>query len=81
MKCWARFFGTINYGPQEPVRLYRDGRREPLDVYQRLINANFILNVTRSPISRKTIRIWPSMSQVGMLSSSSRGSCVSLTRR
>ena len=35
---------------RQPVRLYRDGRREPLDVYQRLINANFILNVTRSPL-------------------------------
>jgi Animal haem peroxidase len=35
---------------RQPVRLYRDGRREPLDVYQRLINANFNLNVKRTPL-------------------------------
>ena len=29
-------------------RVYRDGRRMPLDVYQRLVNANFILNVDRT---------------------------------
>ena len=29
-------------------RVYRDGRRLPLDVYQRLVNANFILNVDRT---------------------------------
>ena len=34
----------------QPVRVYRDGRREPLDVYQRLVNANFNLNVTRAPL-------------------------------
>jgi arachidonate 15-lipoxygenase len=28
--------------------MYRDGRREPLDVYQRLVNANFNLNVRRA---------------------------------
>lgn len=33
-----------------PVRLYRDGRREPIDVYQRLINANFNLNVHRAKL-------------------------------
>jgi len=32
----------------QPVRVYRDGRREPLDVYQRLVNANFNLNVRRA---------------------------------
>jgi Lipoxygenase len=32
----------------QPVRVYQDGRREPLDVYQRLVNANFNLNVTRA---------------------------------
>jgi hypothetical protein len=31
-----------------PVRMYRDGRREPIDVYQRLINANFNLHVRRA---------------------------------
>ena len=31
-----------------PPRLYRDGRRLPLDVYQRLVNANFNLNVKRA---------------------------------
>jgi hypothetical protein len=35
---------------RQPVRLYRDGRREPLDVYQRLINANFNLNVERAQL-------------------------------
>lgn len=32
----------------QPVRIYRNGRREPLDVYQRLVNANFNLNVSRT---------------------------------
>jgi arachidonate 15-lipoxygenase len=32
---------------RQPVRVYEDFRREPLDVYQRLVNANFILNVHR----------------------------------
>lgn len=32
----------------QPVRVYRNGERVPLDVYQRLINANFILNVHRA---------------------------------
>jgi hypothetical protein len=32
---------------RQPARVYEDFRREPLDVYQRLVNANFILNVHR----------------------------------
>jgi Lipoxygenase len=32
----------------QPVRIYRNGQREPLDVYQRLVNANFNLNVRRA---------------------------------
>ena len=32
---------------RQPVRVYRNGQREPLDVYQRLVNANYNLNVTR----------------------------------
>src|SRR5262249_10899689 len=32
----------------QPVRVYSNGQREPLDVYQRLINANFNLNVSRA---------------------------------
>ena len=32
---------------RQPARIYVDGRREPLDVYQRLLNANYNLNVTR----------------------------------
>jgi hypothetical protein len=32
---------------KQPVRVYKDREREPLDVYQRLINANFNLNVSR----------------------------------
>ncbi len=31
-----------------PVRVYEDGRRVPLDVYQRLVNANLTLNVNRT---------------------------------
>ncbi len=34
----------------QPVRVYKDGRREPIDVYQRLVNYNFILNVSRAPL-------------------------------
>jgi hypothetical protein len=30
-----------------PVRIYEDGRRVPLDLYQRMVNANFNLNVRR----------------------------------
>jgi arachidonate 15-lipoxygenase len=33
-----------------PIRVYCDGRREPLDVYQRLVNANYIINVIRAPL-------------------------------
>lgn len=32
----------------QPVRIYRNGQRETVDVYQRLVNANFNLNVRRS---------------------------------
>lgn len=32
---------------RQPVRIYVNGQREPLDVYQRLVNANFNLNVKR----------------------------------
>jgi arachidonate 15-lipoxygenase len=32
---------------REPARIYQDFQSEPLDVYQRLVNANFILNVRR----------------------------------
>jgi hypothetical protein len=34
----------------QPVRLARSGAREPLDVYQRLVNANFNLNVHRTAL-------------------------------
>lgn len=34
----------------QPVRIYRNGQREPLDVYQRLVNANFNLNVRRAQL-------------------------------
>ena len=39
-----------NYQPwthRQPVRMYANGQPEPLDVYQRLINANYNLNVHR----------------------------------
>jgi hypothetical protein len=32
---------------RQPARVYEDFQREPLDVYQRLVNANYILNVHR----------------------------------
>ena len=32
---------------RQPVRVYTNGQREPLDVYQRLVNANYNLNVER----------------------------------
>jgi len=32
---------------RQPARIYDDFRGEPLDVYQRLVNANYILNVHR----------------------------------
>ncbi|MET0896632.1 MAG: hypothetical protein ABWY45_01850 [Mycobacterium sp.] len=35
---------------RQPARIYPDLRREPLDVYQRLVNANFTLNVRRSAL-------------------------------
>src|SRR5678815_1893762 len=34
----------------QPVRVYENGQREPLDVYQRLVNANFNLNVHRAQL-------------------------------
>jgi hypothetical protein len=34
----------------QPVRIYKNGQREPMDVYQRLVNANFNLNVRRTPL-------------------------------
>ena len=34
----------------QPVRVYKNGQREPLDVYQRLVNANFNLNVSRATL-------------------------------
>ncbi len=33
-----------------PARVARDGSREPLDVYQRLLNTNFMLNTPRAPL-------------------------------
>ncbi len=32
---------------RQPARIYLNGQREPLDVYQRLVNANYNLNVKR----------------------------------
>jgi Lipoxygenase len=34
----------------QPTRIYESGRRESVDVFQRLVNYNFILNVRRSPM-------------------------------
>jgi hypothetical protein len=32
---------------RQPIRVYASGQPEPIDVYQRLVNANYNLNVTR----------------------------------
>ncbi|MGO9383185.1 MAG: hypothetical protein ACLP4W_14115 [Mycobacterium sp.] len=45
-------FGSFMWNYQlwthrQPARIYEDFRREPLDVYQRLVNANYNLNVPR----------------------------------
>ena len=34
----------------QPARVYEAGVREPLDVYQRLVDYNFILSVHRTPL-------------------------------
>lgn len=34
----------------QPTRIYRSGQRESIDVYQRLVNYNYVLNVRRSPL-------------------------------
>jgi hypothetical protein len=34
----------------QPIRVYKNGQREPIDVYQRLVNANFNLNVSRAQL-------------------------------
>lgn len=49
--------GTLlwNYQPWtqvQPIRIYANGQAEPVDVYQRLINANFGLNIRRTPMMR-----------------------------
>ncbi len=33
-----------------PIRVYHDGRRDSVDVYQRLVNMNFMLNTPRAPL-------------------------------
>ena len=43
--------GTYDYqlwNDVQPVRVYRNGQRVPLDVYQRFVNWNFSLNVART---------------------------------
>ena len=40
-----------------PVRVYRDGRRLPEDVYQRLVNSNYVLNVVRAPLLQDYARL------------------------
>lgn len=34
----------------QPVRVYANGQREPVDVFQRLVNYNLLLNVHRAPL-------------------------------
>jgi len=35
---------------RQPTRVYKNGQREPLDIYQRLVNANYTLNVRRKQL-------------------------------
>lgn len=42
-----------------PIRVYKDGRREPLDVYQRLVNTNYLLQVIRAPLIADYSRLAP----------------------
>lgn len=38
------------WADRNPARVYRDGRRMPVDVFQRLINNNFALQIRRAPL-------------------------------
>jgi len=40
---------------RQPTRVYKNGGREPLDVYQRLVNYNFMLMVDREKIMNEKI--------------------------
>jgi hypothetical protein len=42
---------------RQPARIYEDFRREPLDVYQRLVNSNYILNVHRRALMHNFDRL------------------------
>jgi hypothetical protein len=43
----AFFWNYQLWSHRQPVRIYKNGQRVPLDVYQRLVNANYNLNVRR----------------------------------
>ncbi len=38
------------WADRNPTRIYRDGRRMPVDVFQRIINNNFALQLRRAPM-------------------------------
>ncbi|MEC4670684.1 MAG: hypothetical protein VST66_02230, partial [Nitrospirota bacterium] len=40
---------------KQPTRVYKNGGREPLDVYQRLVNYNFMLMVKRASLIDESI--------------------------
>jgi hypothetical protein len=42
---------------RQPARVYDDFQPEPLDVYQRLVNANYILNVPRRALMHNFDRL------------------------
>jgi hypothetical protein len=46
-KCGSFLWNYQLWSHRQPCRVYEKGTREPLDVYQRLVNANFNLNVPR----------------------------------
>jgi hypothetical protein len=53
---------------RQPARIYDDFQAEPLDVYQRLVNANYILNVHRRALIHNFDNValrdaWPTLSR------------------
>ncbi|HZS10995.1 MAG TPA: hypothetical protein VFA38_02015 [Nitrospirales bacterium] len=50
--CGAFLWNYQSWPHVQPTRMYRNGQRVPLDVYQRLMNANFNLNVPRTALLR-----------------------------
>ena len=52
---------------RQPARIYEDFRAEPLDVYQRLVNSNYILNVHRRALIYNFDDLVPSEARPALL--------------